>query len=56
VTTNHSAEVNYAELLPSLFELQVENFYIALAAEKGRVHVLKIIRDYMKPGQRIFSA
>jgi 5-methyltetrahydropteroyltriglutamate--homocysteine methyltransferase len=34
----HSAEVNYAELLPSLFELQVENFYIALAAEKGRVH------------------
>ena len=30
------------------------NFYIALAAEKDRTRVLKIIRDYMKPDQRIF--
>ena len=52
--STHSADVDYAELLPSLFELQAGNFYIALAGEKDRVHVLKIIRDYMKPGQRIF--
>ena len=39
---------------PSLFELQVGNFYIALAGEKDRAHVQKIIREYMKPGQRIF--
>jgi 5-methyltetrahydropteroyltriglutamate--homocysteine methyltransferase len=50
----HSADVDYAELLPSLFELQVGNFYIALAGEKDRVHVHKMIREYMKPGQRIF--
>lgn len=30
------------------------NFYIALAGEKDRVHVHKIIRECMKPGQRIF--
>ena len=32
----------------------VGNFYIALAGEKDRARVLKIIRDYRKPGQRIF--
>jgi 5-methyltetrahydropteroyltriglutamate--homocysteine methyltransferase len=52
--STHSADVDYAELLPSLFELKVGNFYIALAGEKDRVHVLKIIRQYMKPDQRIF--
>jgi len=52
--TTHSADVDYAELLPSLFQLQAGNFYIALAGEKDRVRVLKMIRDCMKPGQRIF--
>jgi 5-methyltetrahydropteroyltriglutamate--homocysteine methyltransferase len=52
--STHSADVDYAELLPSLFELQAGNFYISLAGEKDRVHVQKIIREYMKPDQRIF--
>ena len=52
--STHSADVDYAELLPSLFELKAGNFYIALAGETDRVRVLKIIRDYMKPDQRIF--
>ncbi|HEV3147329.1 MAG TPA: hypothetical protein VGZ24_01650 [Chthoniobacterales bacterium] len=52
--STHSADVDYAELLPSLFQLQAGNFYIALAGEKDRVRVLKMIRDCMKPGQRIF--
>jgi 5-methyltetrahydropteroyltriglutamate--homocysteine methyltransferase len=52
--STHSADVDYAELLPSLFEMTVGNFYIALAGEKDPVRVLKIIREYMKPGQRIF--
>jgi 5-methyltetrahydropteroyltriglutamate--homocysteine methyltransferase len=52
--STHSADVDYAELLPSLFELQVGNFYIALAGEKDRAYVQKIIRDYMKPDQQIF--
>jgi 5-methyltetrahydropteroyltriglutamate--homocysteine methyltransferase len=52
--STHSGDVDYAELLPSLFELKVGNFYIALAGEKDRVRVLKIIRAHMKAGQRIF--
>jgi 5-methyltetrahydropteroyltriglutamate--homocysteine methyltransferase len=52
--STHSADVDYAELLPSLFELQAGNFYIALAGEPDRSRVLKIIRKYLKPQQRIF--
>jgi 5-methyltetrahydropteroyltriglutamate--homocysteine methyltransferase len=52
--STHSSDVDYAELLPSLFELKAGNFYIALAGEADRVRALKIIRDYMKPDQRIF--
>jgi 5-methyltetrahydropteroyltriglutamate--homocysteine methyltransferase len=52
--STHSADVDYAELLPSLFELRAGNFYIALAGEKDRVRVLKIIREYLQPNQRAF--
>ncbi|HUF40773.1 MAG TPA: 5-methyltetrahydropteroyltriglutamate--homocysteine methyltransferase [Verrucomicrobiae bacterium] len=52
--STHSADVDYAELLPGLFELRAGNFYIALAGEKDRTRVQKIIRDYMKPDQRVF--
>jgi 5-methyltetrahydropteroyltriglutamate--homocysteine methyltransferase len=52
--STHSADVDYAELLPSLFELRVGNFYIALAGERDSVRVLKIIREYLKPDQRAF--
>jgi 5-methyltetrahydropteroyltriglutamate--homocysteine methyltransferase len=38
--STHSAEIDYAELLPSLFELQAGNFYVALAGEPDRAHVL----------------
>lgn len=52
--STHSADVDYAELLPSLFELRAGNFYIALAGEKDRERVLKMIRQYLKPEQRAF--
>ena len=52
--STHSAEVDYADLLPSLFQMKVGNFYIALAGEKDRTHVLKIIRKYLKPEHRVF--
>lgn len=52
--STHSGDVDYAELLPSLFELKAGNFYIALAGETDRVRVLKIIRQYLKPDQRVF--
>lgn len=52
--STHSADVDYAELLPSLFQLKAGNFYIALAGERNRERVLQIIRQHMKPDQRIF--
>jgi 5-methyltetrahydropteroyltriglutamate--homocysteine methyltransferase len=52
--STHSAEVDYAYLLPSLFQLNVGSFYIALAGEPDRIHVLKIIRDHIKPNHRVF--
>src|SRR3984957_8423203 len=52
--STHSADVDYADLLPSLFELRLGHFYIALAGEKDRPRVLKIIRQYLKPDQRAF--
>ena len=52
--STHSADVDYAELLPSLFQLKAGNFYIALAGEPDRRHVLRIIQKYMRPDQRVF--
>jgi 5-methyltetrahydropteroyltriglutamate--homocysteine methyltransferase len=52
--STHSADVDYVELLPSLFEMRAGNFYIALAAEKDRTRVLRAIREYLKPDQRAF--
>jgi len=50
----HSEGVDYAALLPSLFELKVGNFYVQLASEPDREHALKTIRKFMKPNHRIF--
>ena len=43
--STHSADVDYAELLPSLFELKAGNFYVALAGEMDRVRVLRMIGE-----------
>lgn len=52
--STHSGDVEYADLLPSLFELNAGSFYIALAREKDPDRVLEIVRKHMKPGQRVF--
>jgi len=52
--STHSADVDYAELLPSLFELKAGNFYIQLASESDRAHALRIIKEHLKAGQRVF--
>jgi 5-methyltetrahydropteroyltriglutamate--homocysteine methyltransferase len=53
--STHSAEVDYAEFLPVLFQLNVGFFCIALAGEKDRRAVLNSIRENVKPGQQIFA-
>jgi 5-methyltetrahydropteroyltriglutamate--homocysteine methyltransferase len=52
--STHSADVDYAALLPSLFELKAGNFFVSLAIEKDRKRVLETIRRYRKPDQRVF--
>src|SRR6185437_11390294 len=52
--STHSADVDYAELLPSLFQLNVGNLYVALAGEKDRPSVLKTIQRYLRPDQKVF--
>lgn len=52
--STHSADVDYAELLPSLFELQVRNVYVQLASEPDRARVLGIIGEHLGPGQVVF--
>jgi 5-methyltetrahydropteroyltriglutamate--homocysteine methyltransferase len=52
--STHSASVAYAELLPSLFDLEAGNFYMQLASEPDRPRVLRMIRDNIKPNQHVF--
>lgn len=50
----HSQDVDYAELLPRLFQLTVGNFSLQLAGEPDRERVLKIVADQLRPGVRVF--
>lgn len=52
--STHSADVDYAVLLPSLFNLNAGSFYIALARESHRPRVLKLIAKHLKPDQMAF--
>jgi 5-methyltetrahydropteroyltriglutamate--homocysteine methyltransferase len=52
--STHSADIDYADLLPLLFDLNVGSFYLQLASEPDRVKVLKTIKQYLKPNQTVF--
>ena len=52
--STHSADVDYARLLPDLFTLRVGNFYLQLASERDRPRVLDLIKTLLKPSQRVF--
>jgi 5-methyltetrahydropteroyltriglutamate--homocysteine methyltransferase len=52
--STHSADIDYADFLPQLFELHVSSFYLQLASEPDRVRVLKVIKQYLKPDQKVF--
>ena len=40
--STHSAEVDYAELLPSMFKMNAGHFLMQLASEKDKEHVYKL--------------
>jgi 5-methyltetrahydropteroyltriglutamate--homocysteine methyltransferase len=52
--STHSADVDYAELLPDLFQLNVGRFYLQMASEPDRKRVLGIVRQNLKPNHTIF--
>jgi 5-methyltetrahydropteroyltriglutamate--homocysteine methyltransferase len=52
--STHSADVDYSDLLPQLFQLNAGNFYLQLASEPNHVEVLRLIREQAQPHQRIF--
>src|SRR5213082_1129810 len=52
--STHSADVDYAELLPSLFRLNVANFYVQLSSEEDRPRVLRILAGHATGNRRIF--
>ncbi len=52
--STHSADVDYSEFLPRLFELNVGYFCVALRGEPDRRRVLGMLRQHLKPGRQIF--
>jgi len=50
----HSADVDYAELLPDLFEMRAAQFFMQLASEPNKDRVLEVVRKYRKPDQVVF--
>ena len=52
--STHSADVDYSELLPELFAMNVGNVYVMLAGEEDRAAALKLIAGHLRPEQRIF--
>jgi 5-methyltetrahydropteroyltriglutamate--homocysteine methyltransferase len=52
--STHSADVDYAKLLPKLFRLSVGNFYVQLASEKDRPRVLRILGEHAREDRRVF--
>ncbi|HEV3149944.1 MAG TPA: cobalamin-independent methionine synthase II family protein [Acidobacteriaceae bacterium] len=52
--STHSADVDYAELLPDLLQMNAGRFYLQMASELDRKRVLGIIRPLLKPNHTIF--
>jgi 5-methyltetrahydropteroyltriglutamate--homocysteine methyltransferase len=52
--STHSADIDYAGLVPTLFQLQVGNFYVQLASERDRPRVLRMLGELAGNGRRVF--
>ena len=52
--STHSADVDYAALLPVLLRMQAGRFYVQLASEPDPDRVLQLLRDHRRPDQMIF--
>jgi len=52
--STHSADVDYAGLLPDLFQMKVGRVYLQMASEPDRKRVLSLVRELADPHQLIF--
>ena len=52
--STHSADVDYAALLPDLFQLNVGRFYLQMASETDRKRVLGIVAQLLGPSHLVF--
>jgi 5-methyltetrahydropteroyltriglutamate--homocysteine methyltransferase len=52
--STHSADINYSDLLPYLFQLNAGSFYLEYAAEKDKQAVLQTIKQTIQPTQHVF--
>lgn len=52
--STHSADIDYTEFLPALFDLNVGNFYLQFASEHNKTKVLETIKQHIKPNQKVF--
>jgi 5-methyltetrahydropteroyltriglutamate--homocysteine methyltransferase len=52
--STHSADIDYAALLPDLFQLNVGRFYLQMASEPDRKRVLGIVAQVLGPNHIVF--
>jgi 5-methyltetrahydropteroyltriglutamate--homocysteine methyltransferase len=52
--STHSADVDYAGLLPDLFKLNVGRFYLQMASEPDRKRVLRLVSQLASPEHLVF--
>jgi methionine synthase II (cobalamin-independent) len=52
--STHSADVDYSELLPDLFQMKAGRFYLQMASEADKPRVLDIIERERQPYQTTF--
>lgn len=50
----HSADVDYAELLPDLFRINVGNVFMQMASERDRPRIYEVVGSHRRREQRIF--
>lgn len=52
--STHSADVDYAELIPLFLTLNAGNFYMQMASEADPAKSLKLIGENIRPDQRVY--
>jgi 5-methyltetrahydropteroyltriglutamate--homocysteine methyltransferase len=52
--STHSADIDYAALLPDLFQLNVGRFYLQMASEPDRKRILRIVAGLLGPSHLVF--